>query len=140
MKLKDKSILIKENSMLNDIVKDLTTSQKKLLLALIYNVLVSDQDYAEEEKYLFSNLIDFINVDFDFNNDMLSKKEIISHMKPLENSIIEIFLDVVRLAILADGVISDEEIVFFKDVFTQMNYSDQEIQNKIDYLRFGNSL
>lgn len=126
--------------MLNDIVKDLTTSQKKLLLALIYNVLVSDQDYAEEEKYLFSNLIDFINVDFDFNNDMLSKKEIISQMRPLENSIIEIFLDVVRLAILADGVINDEEIVFFKDVFTQMNYSDQEIQNKIDYLRFGNSL
>lgn len=140
MKLKDKYILIKENDMLNDIVKDLTTSQKKLLLALIYNVLVSDQDYAEEEKYLFSNLIDFINVDFDFNNDMLSKKEIISQMRPLENSIIEIFLDVVRLAILADGVISDEEIVFFKDVFTQMNYSDQEIQNKIDYLRFGNTL
>lgn len=140
MKLKDKYILIKENDMLNDIVKDLTTSQKKLLLALIYNVLVSDQDYAEEEKYLFSNLIDFINVDFDFNNDMLSKKEIISQMRPLENSIIEIFLDVVRLAILADGVISDEEIVFFKDVFTQMNYSDQEIQDKIDYLRFGNTL
>lgn len=140
MKLKDKYILIKENDMLNDIVKDLTTSQKKLLLALIYNVLVSDQDYAEEEKYLFNNLIDFINVDFNFNNDMLSKKEIISQMRPLENSIIEIFLDVVRLAILADGVISDEEIVFFKDVFTQMNYSDQEIQNKIDYLRFGNTL
>jgi hypothetical protein len=55
--------------MISSNVNLLTDHQKKILLALIYNVLVSDQDYAEEEKYLFNNLIDLIDVSFNFNTE-----------------------------------------------------------------------
>jgi uncharacterized tellurite resistance protein B-like protein len=126
--------------MMNQNVNQLNTSQKKVLLALIYNVLVSDQDYAPEEKYLFNNLIDYIDVPFNFNIDMMSKHDIISYLKKLPNSIIDIYLDVVRLAILADGVISEDELTFFKDVFLKMNYSAETIQEKLDFLKFGDTL
>lgn len=126
--------------MISSNVNLLTDHQKKILLALIYNVLVSDQDYAEEEKYLFNNLIDLIDVSFNFNKDMLSKKDIIEEMKLLNSEQIEIYLDIVRLAILADGQVTEDEVVFFKDVFTQMNFSEVEIEEKVDYLKYGEKL
>lgn len=126
--------------MISSNVNLLTEHQKKILLALIYNVLVSDQDYAEEEKYLFNNLIDLIDVSFNFNRDMLSKKDIIEEMKLLNSEQIEIYLDIVRLAILADGQVKEDEVVFFKDVFTQMNFSEDEIEEKVDYLKYGEKL
>ena len=126
--------------MISSNVNLLTEHQKKILLALIYNVLVSDQDYAEEEKYLFNNLIDLIDVSFNFNKDMLSKKDIIEEMKLLNSEQIEIYLDIVRLAILADGQVTEDEVVFFKDVFTQMNFSEVEIEEKVDYLKYGEKL
>ena len=126
--------------MISSNVNLLTEHQKKILLALIYNVLVSDQDYAEEEKYLFNNLIDLIDVSFNFNKDMLSKKDIIEEMKLLNSEQIEIYLDIVRLAILADGQVTEDEIIFFKDVFTQMKFSEDEIEEKVDYLNYGDKL
>ena len=126
--------------MISSNVNLLTEHQKKILLALIYNVLVSDQDYAEEEKYLFNNLIDLIDVSFNFNKDMLSKKDIIEEMKLLNSEQIEIYLDIVRLAILADGQVTEDEVVFFKDVFTQMKFSEDEIEEKVDYLKYGEKL
>lgn len=126
--------------MISSNVNLLTEHQKKILLALIYNVLVSDQDYAEEEKYLFNNLIDLIDVSFNFNKDMLSKKDIIEEMKLLNSEQIEIYLDIVRLAILADGQVTEDEVIFFKDVFTQMKFSEDEIEEKVDYLKYGEKL
>ena len=126
--------------MISSNVNLLTDHQKKILLALIYNVLVSDQDYAEEEKYLFNNLIDLIDVSFNFNKDMLSKKDIIEEMKLLNSEQIEIYLDIVRLAILADGQVTEDEVIFFKDVFTQMKFSEDEIEEKVDYLKYGEKL
>lgn len=126
--------------MLDEKIRDLSFDEKKLLLALIYNILISDQDYSEEEKYLFGNLIDFINVPFTFNLDMKSKKDIILEMKTLSNDTIHVYLEVVRMAILADGVVSDAEVQFFKDIFEDLSFSIEDIQEKIDFLKYGEKL
>lgn len=126
--------------MLDEKIRDLSFDQKKLLLALIYNILISDQDYSEEEKYLFGNLVDYINVPFNFNLDMKSKKDIILEMKTLSNDITHVYLEVVRMAILADGVVSETEVQFFKDIFEDLSFSIEDIQEKIDYLKYGEKL
>lgn len=126
--------------MLDEKIRDLSFDEKKLLLSLIYNILISDQDYSEEEKYLFGNLVDFINVPFNFNLDMKSKKDIILEMKTLSNDIIYVYLEVVRMAILADGIVSDAEIQFLKDMFEDLSFSIEDIQEKIDYLKYGEKL
>lgn len=126
--------------MLDEKIRDLSFDEKKLLLSLIYNILISDQDYSEEEKYLFGNLVDFINVPFNFNQDMKSKKDIILEMKTLSNDIIYVYLEVVRMAILADGIVSDAEIQFLKDMFEDLSFSIEDIQEKIDYLKYGEKL
>jgi uncharacterized tellurite resistance protein B-like protein len=126
--------------LLDEKIRDLSFDEKKLLLSLIYNILISDQDYSEEEKYLFGNLVDFINVPFNFNLDMKSKKDIILEMKTLSNDIIYVYLEVVRMAILADGIVSDAEIQFLKDMFEDLSFSIEDIQEKIDYLKYGEKL
>jgi uncharacterized tellurite resistance protein B-like protein len=126
--------------LLDEKIRDLSFDEKKLLLSLIYNILISDQDYSEEEKYLFGNLVDFINVPFNFNQDMKSKKDIILEMKTLSNDIIYVYLEVVRMAILADGIVSDAEIQFLKDMFEDLSFSIEDIQEKIDYLKYGEKL
>lgn len=120
--------------------KQLSFDKKKLLLALIYNVLVSDQDYADTEKYLFSTLVDLIDVSFNFNKDMLSKKDIIIQMQTLSKAEIDIFVETIRLAIEADGKITDDEIVFFSDILKGLNFNASQIEEKIDFLKFGEKL
>lgn len=120
--------------------KKLSFDKKKLLLALIYNVLVSDQDYADTEKYLFSTLVDLIDVPFSFNKDMLSKKDIIKQMQTLSKAELDIFIETVRLAIEADGKITDDEIEFFSDVLKGLNFNSFQIEEKIDFLKFGEKL
>lgn len=131
---------MEENSVFETNINALDYNQKKLLLALIYNILVSDQDYADEEKYLFGNIVDYINVPFNFNDDMMSKKDIIRDMKSLDKEVIDIFLEVIRMAILADGIVTDDEVTFFKDVFKELSFSDDDINKRIDFLKYGESL
>jgi hypothetical protein len=126
--------------MLDININSLTLDEKKTLLALIYNVLVSDQDYSDDEKYLFGNLMDFLDVSFDFNTDMISKDTIIERMKKLSRESIHIYMDVVRLAIMADGVVSYDEEVFFRDVFIKLAYDESEIDELIDNLKYGQPL
>jgi len=120
--------------------RNLSFEKKKLLLVLIYNILVSDQDYADEEKYLFSNLIELIDVKFDYNKDMMIKSDIIDQMKTLSDEELSIFLETVRLAIEADGKVTDDEITFFIDLYEALEYSESEIESKIDYLKYGETL
>lgn len=131
---------MEENSVFETNINALDYNQKKLLLALVYNILVSDQDYADEEKYLFGNIVDYINVPFNFNDDMMSKKDIIRDMKSLDKEVIDIFLEVIRMAILADGIVTDDEVTFFKDVFKELSFSDDDINKRIDFLKYGESL
>lgn len=131
---------MEENSVFETNINALDYNQKKLLLALVYNILVSDQDYADEEKYLFGNIVDYINVPFNFNDDMMSKKDIIRDMKSLDKEVIDIFLEVIRMAILADGIVTDDEVTFFKDVFQELSFSDDDINKRIDFLKYGESL
>lgn len=126
--------------MLDININSLTLDEKKTLLALIYNVLVSDQDYSDDEKYLFGNLMDFLDVSFDFNTDMISKDTIIERMKKLSRESIHIYMDVVRLAIMADGVVSYDEEVFFRDVFIKLAFDESEIDELIDNLKYGQPL
>ena len=120
--------------------RNLNFEKKKLLLVLIYNILVSDQDYADEEKYLFSNLVELIDVQFDYNKDMMIKSDIINQMKTLSDEELSIFLETVRLAIEADGKVTDDEITFFVDLYEALEYSESEIESKIDYLKYGETL
>lgn len=118
----------------------LTHEKKKLLLALIYNVLISDQDYADAEKHLFATLIDLIDVQFSYNKDMRSKIDIMKEMQDLSTEELDTFIETTRLAIEADGKITEDEIEFFIDVLTSLKFTKSQIEEKIDFLKYGEKL